>query len=68
MATKRNTRDLGIGGQNGKGDADRSPGWREEYDTIAWPDGAKNGVKKFKKVYGPQAPKADDQGPHIKVL
>jgi hypothetical protein len=22
---------------NGKGDKDRSPGWREHYDEIAWP-------------------------------
>lgn len=29
---------LGLaGGNSGKGDADRSPGWRENYDEIGWP-------------------------------
>lgn len=57
MATKRNTRDLGLsGGGAGKGDADRSPGWREQYDTIQWPEGGRS-IKRFKKVYGPTAPK-----------
>lgn len=31
-----NTRDLGISGA-GKGDAERSPGWRDHYDEIWWP-------------------------------
>lgn len=63
---KRNTRDLGLG-TNGKGDADRSPGWRARYDTINWPCGGK-GPKKFHKVYGTPNPKPENQGPHIKVL
>jgi len=42
-------------GQNGKGSADRSPGWREHYDEIDW--GATHGAKvpgsfRFRKVYG----------------
>jgi hypothetical protein len=33
-----NTRDLfGADHGAGKGDCDRSPGWREQYDTINWP-------------------------------
>lgn len=32
-----NTRDLGISGGAGKGDSDRSPGWRDNYDEIGWP-------------------------------
>lgn len=31
-----NTRDLGMGSGAGKGDSDRSPGWREHYDEIDW--------------------------------
>ena len=31
-----NRRDLGISGGQGKGDADRSPGWRNNYDEIGW--------------------------------
>lgn len=30
-----NTRDLGIA-DAGKGDAERSPGWRNNYDDIDW--------------------------------
>jgi hypothetical protein len=43
-------------GQNGKGSADRSPGWREHYDEINW--GAAHGAKmpggflRFRKTYG----------------
>jgi hypothetical protein len=59
----------------GKGDADRSPNWRENYDEVAWPDGGKraegNGfVRKGGKIikrYGPAEPEKDGQGPHIKV-
>jgi len=65
---KRNTRDLGLSsGAAGKGDADRSPGWRKRYDTINWPSGGK-GPKKFHKVYGTKKPQTEAQGPHIKVL
>lgn len=28
-------------GGAGKGDADRSPGWREHYHDIDWPDGGR---------------------------
>lgn len=63
-----NTRDLGLRGTGaGKGDADRSPGWRDQYQNITWPDGAKAGVKRFKKVYGVTAPKKDNETPHIIV-
>lgn len=27
---------LGLSGSAGKGDADRSPGWRANYDSINW--------------------------------
>lgn len=65
---KRNTRDLGLRGTGaGKGDADRSPGWRKQYDTINWPSGGK-GPKKFHKVYGPVTPKRDGDGPHVRVV
>lgn len=33
----RNSRDLGISGGQGKGDADRSPRWRANYHLIEWP-------------------------------
>lgn len=61
---------------NGKGDADRSPGWRDKYDDIAWPDGGKRNdgdgfVRKsdgkIVKRYGPAEPTKDAQAPHIKV-
>lgn len=30
--------ELGLGSTGaGKGDADRSPGWRDNYDEIGWP-------------------------------
>jgi hypothetical protein len=57
---KRNSRDL-LGahpGQNGKGDADRSPGWRGHYDEVSWPAPSaeegfvQTGPKSFRKVYG----------------
>jgi hypothetical protein len=45
----------------GKGDADRSPGWREHYDEIEWGDGHNEGhhnvTRTFHKTYGPAAPK-----------
>jgi len=28
---------LGLAGGAGKGDTDRSPGWRANYDEISWP-------------------------------
>lgn len=44
----------------GKGDADRSPGWREQYDTVAWPhDDAgfeRVGTHKQVKRYGQREP------------
>lgn len=55
---KRNTRDLGLKSSSaGKGDADRSPKWRDHYDEIRWPNGGR-GPRKFHKVYGtPPSPK-----------
>lgn len=59
LMNKRNTRDLGLRGTGaGKGDADRSPGWRNHYEEINWPSGGK-GPKKFRKVYGTTEPKAE---------
>lgn len=48
---------LGLRGEGaGKGDVDRSPGWREHYDEINWPrsnDGFEQlGVKRQRKRYG----------------
>jgi hypothetical protein len=61
-----NTRDLGISGGNGKGDADRSPGWRQHYDEIEWdvcdifhpddPNVKRKGGRIIKR-YGPAAPR-----------
>ena len=48
----------------GKGDADRSPGWRDHYDEIEWGSGMRYpsdncpvgffpiGPKRYRKVYG----------------
>lgn len=33
---KRNSRDLFPGHGAGKGDKERSPGWRDHYDDIDW--------------------------------
>lgn len=42
----------------GKGDADRSPGWRDQYDTVNWPhsDEGFEQVSEHRKVkrYGPR--------------
>lgn len=58
-----NTRDLGISGSGaGKGDSDRSPGWRQHYDEIRWEHGViddpafKRRGNKLVKRYGPAAP------------
>jgi hypothetical protein len=49
---KRNTRDIGLQGTGaGKGDADRSPKWRDHYDEIDWPSGGKS-PRNFRKIYG----------------
>lgn len=57
-------------GQNGKGSADRSPGWREHYDEIDWgpehiPHPASGQVRRFRKTYGgattPPAPNNYDE-------
>jgi hypothetical protein len=65
---KRNSRDLGLKGTGaGKGDKDRSPGWRKQYDTINWPSGGK-GPKKFHKVYSQAKPTKDAEAPHIRVI
>lgn len=64
---KRNSRDLGLKGTGaGKGDAERSPGWRKQYDDINWGRPAGEPVKRFRKVYGTPAPKVV-KGPHIRV-
>lgn len=50
---RRHPRDIGLVPSGaGKGDAERSPGWRKNYDAIDWPSGGK-GPKKFRKIYGP---------------
>lgn len=50
---------------NGKGDADRSPLWRNNYHEIAWPDGGRRlategfvqrGAGKLVKHYGVREP------------
>jgi hypothetical protein len=60
----------------GKGDADRSPNWREHYDDVAWPDGGKSRsegdgfVRKGGKIikrYGPAEPEKHAEGPAIRV-
>lgn len=54
----------------GKGDADRSPGWRDKYDDVEWPHSeegfTKRGGKLIKK-YGVLEPEKNGQGPHIKA-
>jgi hypothetical protein len=60
MANKpvaHSSRDLFPGHGAGKGDAERSPGWRENYPEINWP--GVSGLKEvkpghFRKVYGSQ--------------
>lgn len=43
--------ELGLaGGGQGKGDCDRSPGWRKHYDEIEWPviaTGTEGGIVKI---------------------
>lgn len=61
--------------QAGKGSADRSPGWRSQYDTIAWPDGGKRGYAvgftkiggKLVKRYGVPQPATHDTAPAIVI-
>lgn len=38
----------------GKGDKDRSPGWRKNYDEIRWPGvtGFKRRDSRLRKIYG----------------
>jgi hypothetical protein len=62
--------------QAGKGSADRSPGWRDKYDDIAWPDGGakrhegdgfvKRGGKLVKQ-YGPSEAKKDNVAPAVVI-
>lgn len=55
-------RDIGLSGGAGKGDAERSAGWREHYDEIEWTprenkwDGFQRGTMGFRKVYRPEKP------------
>jgi hypothetical protein len=53
-------RDLFPATGAGKGDADRSPGWREHYDEIQWSPRQPAEPKRFRKVYGPATPRPDD--------
>jgi len=41
----------------GKGDADRSPGWRKHYDEIKWEQDHYITAHAFRKTYGVSAPK-----------
>lgn len=50
-------RDLFPATGAGKGDVDRSPGWREHYDEINWTPRQSTASKRFRKVYG------EDSGP-----
>lgn len=48
--------------QNGKGDADRSPKWRDHYHEVDWQPGTDSGFrqispKHFRKTYGVQKAK-----------
>lgn len=54
MPKGNNPKDIGLNG--GKGDADRSPGWRDHYDEIEWPHDVQfiqRGAKQIKR-YGNQ--------------
>ena len=60
---------------NGKGDADRSPGWRYRYNDVLWPDGGKRTEgdgfvrrgSKLVKRYGPAEPVVHDRSASINV-
>lgn len=61
---------------NGKGDADRSPGWRDHYDDISWPDGGKRqssdgfsrrGGKLVKRYGTAEQPKPVDTAPTVVI-
>ena len=41
----------------GKGSAERSPGWRKNYDNIDWPLDHYHTSHDFRKTYGTPAPK-----------
>lgn len=55
----------------GKGDVDRSPGWRDHYDEVEWPKSEEGFVKrggKLVKRYGAEKePEKFDKAPNIKV-
>lgn len=67
-------RGFGLQGA-GKGDGDRSPGWRDKYHDVNWPDGGINKSEegfvrkggKLIKVYGTPETKPEDRAPNIKV-
>jgi hypothetical protein len=63
----RNTRDFGLKSNGaGKGDHERSPGWRKNYNEINWgPD--HGGVKRFRKVYGQAATVKIEEAPHVRI-
>jgi len=58
MNTSTSTRDIGLPSSGaGKGDKDRSPGWRNNYDEIQWTEkenkwaGFRRGSMGFRKIY-----------------
>ena len=59
----------------GKGDVDRSPGWRDHYDEVTWTEGDKraegNGFVrrggKLVKRYGQAEPEKLEKAPNIKI-
>lgn len=65
----RNTRDFGLHRTGaGKGDKERSPGWRKNYDEINWGAEHPKENRRFHKKYGPhQEPKEIDLAPKIIV-
>lgn len=54
----------------GKGDVDRSPGWRDHYDEVNWPksnEGFTQRGGKLVKKYGASEPEKFDKAPNIKI-
>jgi hypothetical protein len=65
-------RDMFASHGAGKGDADRSPGWRGHYDDVEWPhsDAGFETLPSGKQVkrYGAPAAVIFERGPRIKIL
>jgi hypothetical protein len=64
-----------MGGSAGKGDADRSPGWRNHYHEVNWGSGTASrfesvGPKRIRKVYGESAlrPRLEDYRDEKKMV